>query len=581
VNDLKVEVPLNQAPSTPAKKVKSVSFSEMLHKYIPLTRTTTAEAEDEAMDSQVSFDAFFDQVIQPLAGEANQNIEQEQLQEADSLLRVTVPILNFDQPTVPWKIYARKANGKCPEGETELMSQRKLLSLVKHSGLTLFSPWRSAMKLERQLHWTAIPRELANVGSDEKIDDAPYLAVILDDMGLEDVVVSDSLTWKPDGLRLLDDLYESESELEPADFQEEESKGMDSLWKKRTSETAGLDASCDHEPPQKRQEPTISVTSCKGATHRSVLIATTTTNKTNDTQSESNIFGGGMFSASTALSNFMRSQGKLPTTSKTTSTLVLPTETVPTFACTSLSTVHLQNYDAFTAVTTPENDKKLLYTTPIISHNLDPRSFIISTALLRNQRSLMRIVGDLYTNAVYFERDFSALPTAAEADLILSPTTGIVLTTLQKIKQRALPGQEAKGAGLQKRLSALSVRYERVILLVHEGVAANGIPRDLDQRDCDALAELKGFARSLEADTQVVYVPGGDAELGRYTVSYMLRYGNLRDENELQQEDSLVNSDSIFCSSFCTTDSHTVGTNPTPRWIQLLRCSSYPCTSGQ
>jgi hypothetical protein len=556
VYDLKVEVPLspsNQAPTTPAKKVKSVSFPEGLLEYIPGTRAMAGDIEDTATNSQASFDTFFDQVIEPFAAKANQSIEQEQLHEADSLLRVTVPIMDSSQPTVPWKFYARKANGKYRQGETQLMAQQKLLFYVKKLNLKMFTPWRSVLNLERHLQWTAIPRELAKIELDESLDDAPYMALLLNDMGLEDVVISDSLTWKPDGLRMLDDLYESENELEFADAQEEELEHVENLAKSTTGKVIGVIPASGTGPISPKRQSSIPKRTCEETRHTLDSFKFAISDKMNITMPEhKSIFGGGMLSVSNALSNFMISRGKLSDVPEAIHSL--HPEMLPKATCTKQSLTPFAADEPPTATCVPGFDKISPRSISSIPENPEPRSFIISTALLRNQRSLMRIIRGLYKNAIYVERDFAALPSAIEADMLLSPTTGIVLTTLQKIKQRPLPGQRLRADRLQERLSDLSARYERVLLFVHEGVAATKIPKDLDQRDCDALTELKWFTHELEADTQVVYVPGGDEELGSYVVSYMLRYGSLRNDSELEQEDTLVTSHPFLIYPSCPTN---------------------------
>jgi hypothetical protein len=544
--DFKVEVPLtplNQDSMTPAKKVKSVSFPEMLHEYIPKNKTTTTETQDVTFSSQASVDAFFEEIIEPIALEANRSIEQEQLQEADSLLRVPIPVIDFSQPTVPWKTHSRKANGKYPEGQTELMAQRKLLVQMKQSSLMIFSSWPSVMKLERQLHWTAIPRELAKVAFEEHIDDDRYMAVVRDDMGQEDVVVSDSLTWKLDGLRILDDLDESEDELEPVDVDNHYISDMEETLRKRKRVLLGSDRAyylnTELEPDPQAQKTGIPVKNQGGRSYQQAPLSAAVSRPSANSQGSNNTVGGNMFSTSTALSNFMKSQGRIPTVLKSLSTLASQNVYAMPILPASKSTLGQANESsAPLSVFIP--DKKDSQTTPWIPPDPDPKSFVISTALFRNHRPLMRVIGALYRQAILYERDFTALPTITEADLILSPTTGIILTTLQKIKQRSLPGQKVKIGGTEDRLSGLNDKYERVLLLVHEGLTPTGISRDLDKRDYDCLTKFKEFVRVLEYDVQVVYVPGGSEELGKWIVSYMVEYGRLETENVLKHEDTLA-----------------------------------------
>nr|POF14976.1 hypothetical protein CFP56_72378 [Quercus suber] len=90
---------------------------------------------------------------------------------------------------------------------------------------------------------------------------------------------------------------------------------------------------------------------------------------------------------------------------------------------------------------------------------------------------------------------------AVDADITLSPSTGVTLTTLQRIKQRPLPGQTSFH-GIREQVSSVAGRYEMLIVLVHDPRA---VP-SLDDHDTEALNDFIGFALSLAARTQVFYV---------------------------------------------------------------------------
>ena len=57
-------------------------------------------------------------------------------------------------------------------------------------------------------------------------------------------------------------------------------------------------------------------------------------------------------------------------------------------------------------------------------------------------------------------------PTTREADIILSPSAGLHFTTLQKLKQKPLPGQPPSKTTIHPLLSSLSARYTTLHLLV-------------------------------------------------------------------------------------------------------------------
>ena len=141
----------------------------------------------------------------------------------------------------------------------------------------------------------------------------------------------------------------------------------------------------------------------------------------------------------------------------------------------------------------------------------------------------MKQIEQLYATAEMVYRDY-ALPYSPtdEADIILSPSTGLILTTLQQIKQRPLPGQPNRFP-VKERMQALQLRYERLVVVVGEGLShemeSQGSSRPDDPRDKDALTRLEGFANQLEGEALIKYVRGGEKALARSIVIEMAQYG--------------------------------------------------------
>jgi len=126
-------------------------------------------------------------------------------------------------------------------------------------------------------------------------------------------------------------------------------------------------------------------------------------------------------------------------------------------------------------------------------------------------------------------RDYTLPHSAAkEAEIILSPSTGLIFTTLQQVKQRALPGQPERSP-VKERMLKLQLRYERLVVLVSEGLSREmeelGSSRPDDPRDSEALKAFDMFASKLEGEVLVRYVRGGEQALARATVVEMANYG--------------------------------------------------------
>ncbi|KAL2267258.1 hypothetical protein VTJ83DRAFT_4535 [Remersonia thermophila] len=127
-------------------------------------------------------------------------------------------------------------------------------------------------------------------------------------------------------------------------------------------------------------------------------------------------------------------------------------------------------------------------------------------------------------------------PNLDEADIVISPSTGLLLTTMIHLRQRALPKQRAasgEGPGsntddslptFHRIVCNVAARHERLIVLVSEGSKHSETVSPLSQSDVRALAELQGLAAGLRVavrtDVQVVYVGGGAETLARWAAFY-------------------------------------------------------------
>lgn len=134
---------------------------------------------------------------------------------------------------------------------------------------------------------------------------------------------------------------------------------------------------------------------------------------------------------------------------------------------------------------------------------------------------------------------------ADEADVILSPSTGLILTTLQRIKQRSLPGQKAKTA-VRDRIERAAVRYERLIVLISgnriedsRGSKSSSEAIMLDERDCEAFVDFNAFCLSTQDDTQVIFTSGDVQNLAKWVVALMIKYGHANAQMRLLQDETL------------------------------------------
>jgi hypothetical protein len=133
-------------------------------------------------------------------------------------------------------------------------------------------------------------------------------------------------------------------------------------------------------------------------------------------------------------------------------------------------------------------------------------------------------------------------PNLDEADLVVSPATGILLTTMIQLRQRALPSQFTATAtttaggntnthnttAFCRIVENVAVRHERLVVLVSEGNKHSETASPLAPADARALAAFQGFAAGLTAaadtaDVEVVYVGGGVETLARWVAALVCR----------------------------------------------------------
>ena len=552
LRERKVEVPLSplNLERTPLSKKKRVSFSETIPELISNLPPPIPKPENT---SSSDIDAFFDESIAPIGVKAERTIEQEQLQEEDTTLRVLVPVMDFSLPIAPWKANFR-ASIFDDEGKwyTMLLAEMKALHFSKHV-------WPMSGKAERELRWAPFPLALGRVESQERIFDDGSTTNYWEKPERIDVT---TLTWKPEGLRLLDDLADSDDELEEGWFPEE--TNFEFLVKKRKLELDELQCipSGSDEGNNMLKKTPSSKRHTAAVLLNENLYGTTKVDEVTKIDTDKRPFIDA-FSTLGALDEFLSIRKGLVHKTK----LLKAEHYFPT----SSSTPPLNPPEQ-----TSENDipapvsKRQNLASPDISSPTNPTPFVIAATLL-SIRPLFRRIEHLFPSAVFIERDFSLhLPSpqrphskyssnplphspspkhttaplltnttiADEADLLLSPSTALIHTTLQKIKQRSLPGHVSHSA-IRERVLRTSPRYERLLILVsenrHDGAS------QLDNGDSTALIEFTAFCSNVTgSEVHVTFLAGGEEDLAKWIVAMMIKYAVAEHEDvKLIQNETL------------------------------------------
>ena len=526
--DYKVEGPLTPqlCDEPPPWMAKCVSFKENLASAIgglPMI------GKPEDVSSQ-DIDMMFEETIRPIAEGFDRQIEQEQLQEADTTRRVQVPIMDFSRPTPPWKLERNGIN--------DSTRQKAFLAKLKKEHFSN-DWWRISRKQERALQWAPFPSDLARVAIHDVIDEDSSAENYIAQPECPDLSIS---VWKPDGLRILDEEATDDEDMENAIFPD--TNGFESLmWRRKLELTEG-----DTKNPRIARDEEQAMT-------KSTMCEATELEK--DRLNEKS------FSALESVSNFMtiRSYDTVkfhvkPSTTYTPKPIGSKEEK-------AVPTLDSKPAGENTRITGPEvmplaSDSAI--SIPTLNVPPTPSPFIVSSLFL-SRTKIARQIPKLYPSAELIERDFNLhlnlRPSTSvksresksdqhdemidEADIILSPGTGLIWTTLQKVKQKSLPGHTARSP-VRDRVLRTAPRYERMVMLMSAGCIVENnktMITALDGQDYCAVSEFTSFCTSLQQGVEVIFTGGGEQELLTWTISLMVKYSVCARGIRLLQDETL------------------------------------------
>jgi hypothetical protein len=488
----KLEVPLS-----PPQSARRVRFGSILatdnHRFplpMPIDEPKMEPPEESLLEALARSDAQ----------QLERELAQEQLQEADSTMRVPIPVMDFSLPKPPWKL---------TENDKEAFKD-----VASWAGLAA-KKWRGVSSIQIGLNWhpwtaeeAVIPKE--TIESDDSLTEllsetdleaaeAEFLNTFMT-LCIKEEEVDETLPYGEFGKSAVETEvgYPEEKPVRPLPKQPNSNprmeKSFDELIRKRKHAAGTKGAS----RPEKKNKETA----------------------TNDG-----------FNAASSLDAFLNTRGSSPTK-------------FPERA--GQPSVIQAKPKAATPKPVAEPQSTASFPAPKLPSNLSAAFFIISTTLLA-QRPLFRAIKTLYPAAHLIERDFSA-PLVGDdsifshadnddADLILSPKTGLILTTVQRLRQRSsLPGESAvfnSGKEVKERIKRVCRRYERLLIFVTS-------PSKMSSKsDWEVIAEFFGFVAQLVENCNVVprVIEGGDEVVAKWVVAVMLphKYSLIEDETTWEQ----------------------------------------------
>ncbi|KAK0120716.1 hypothetical protein ONS96_010919 [Cadophora gregata f. sp. sojae] len=508
-SNFKVEVPL--MPDESVSFPKTVRFDEHIDEHL-IERFSNSPM---ALEDERKFFQSFEEAYRAVNLEA----EQEKLSKEDTTARVNVPDLKFEKPDAPWKPFENL------QGQAGLSGLQK--SFILETIATSIPEWPGARGQESKLPWAPFTQNFAKLALEDDIpaDDNIWQAFVEAE---GDVIDSSSLTWDRAGLKVLRD-EDDEEEIDFGMFRKDTPPNMSTIIKKRKKEFQERGGSRNSDPAAATGSKPG--TSLLRGTPKPIVAAT-----------GMGAFGffDGEFSVQNSLNNYLEHRGLKRTKIAESSYFTKSAETASTREIARDKTPKVTGMPIRIS---PANKENL--PVPEIQPVNAYTWIVVSTTLLRN-RSLIGSIEAQLPSVKLVERDFKAHNTSAwmpgsvtrspvkssldtEADMIISPSVGIILTTLLTIRQKPLPGQKKLKPEIYQRVEKLSPRYEKLVVLVSEGTE-NEVTARMTDSDCLAFAEFAGYLSGFETSISMQYVGGGNRSLSKWIVSNIIQY---RVDNEL------------------------------------------------
>lgn len=546
--NLKMDVPLlpnssNSKDETPPTQILTAADLAQAKAFIDSSDTVSAGPGDH--------DEQFAEFLRSKAAAIMRWAEQEKLQPLDGTLRMPVRVMDFSVPAPEW--------GACPWKPADMFRW-----IQKGTDTVWQSPKWPANKLaEQAMVWRPLAHMDKMVAVEERVECEPRLFnMFLGRPSEDELMISEDLVEKNQGLvfRRPRDDCDSEIDAEEDLYQSLDSSDMREVHQGRLSQP-GLSQpdlyrqEKQHrltldEPPNSRVTPSsdtmplqsLRLPPPRTPTPREDLSALLKARKRSLDEMEqqrrpriasTNILSGFLeqhVDSAPLISNFIQISNahKKP---KLTNNSFFGSPTPPTASPATLATKRSKEEAA--RLMPPPPKPVPAFSPPIVPPAIAPK-VIVSFALSKH---LIQHIKTALPTLTLIERNYTAHPPTDntpmdEADMTISPATGLLFTTMVKLRQKALPGSAGTGRSnnpFHHLLTTVASRYERLVVLVSEGNKHSETMSPLSRSDAKALAEAQGLATAAAAadtDVQLLYVGGGVETLARWAAHVVCRHAH-------------------------------------------------------
>ncbi|OHE90355.1 hypothetical protein CORC01_14346 [Colletotrichum orchidophilum] len=480
-----------------------------------------ASASSPISENESRFNEQFNLLLKDKADTMTLKLEQEQVKVIDAIARLQPPVLDFSTAAPDWQFPAKDAG--------------IMFSWVRGQSKDQFTTpfWPRNRQEQKELRWIPFPSSLGLTNVKESVGDNKVLQNLLEGRRSTALPTSADYVGQRHTLKVLRSDYDDDELPLPCDEDDvlgssqfraslDPKEDIMELIRKRKQEQIGREDSGDQGSPS------------VGFKYR----------RTGQQSKAAKILGQGLLlsenesnAAGKLLANYMNLRRAKRTKS--------PID--PLFPTTKRMITNASEHPVGQASSKPITSQPRTQEKPVDApvpavKNLDgPSRIIISTAL---PRGIMSALQAKLPGIDLVDRDFSRHNTRVwspgstktverqsslsyEADIIPSPVTGIILTTVLKVRQKPLPGSKTQLSQLRERVTKVAPLYEQLIVLVSQDNPTTEHIGPLRGADAESYASFVVFAFSLGNNNdnsngdgysvRVVYVAGGQQTLAQWT----------------------------------------------------------------
>ncbi|KAI8305997.1 hypothetical protein K4K61_004870 [Colletotrichum sp. SAR11_59] len=502
-------------PTSEASRLEPLSDPDSLIEYD--LDTADEEVDSDSMkEADAKFEKDFSLLLEDKTAELTRMAEQEQIHVADAMARFQPPVVDFSIPEPPW-------SGIPAKGVSEMFRWIYL----EFDGQRKAPIWPKMRSENIELKWQPFNASLGFVNLKETVGDDRVLQQILDCRGAR-LPTSADYVRKESGLKILredddDELplphYEDDEDL----FENGPAIDLLSVIKKR--KMAELIGGHDAE----LESPTVGhkfrrTTKRRNATKDSsgcLLLGENEPNATSKLLDNHLLLHPSNKSRSETMSHFF------PTPDRSTRSPTTRARNSEKSLKSPNSQLELQlpsTVAPLPPVLTIEGKIHIVISTTL------PRNIMAAIDSLPGIESIDRDFSR-YNNTIWSSTSAQLSTTISplffEADIIPSPATGIIITTILQVGQKAPLNSGQHMSKLRERVTKVAPRYQRLIIMVSESSSEEYVG-PLGKSNVDSYNSFVGFASGVGITTgcviRVIYIGGGPKTLETWTCALVSTY---------------------------------------------------------